>query len=64
MLVQNEESCCNGTEVQKALKEILKGGKSRSNSVADSGWSSVIADHLGFLVGQNRSGFLKMTEHN
>ena len=64
MLVQNEESCCNGAEVQEALKEILKGRKARSNSVANSGWSSVIADHLGFLVGQNRCRFLKMTEHN
>ena len=33
-------------------------------SVVNSGWSSVIADHLGLLVGQNRCRFLKMTEHN
>ena len=28
-LVQNEESCCNGAEVQEALKESPKGRKSR-----------------------------------
>ena len=35
-----------------------------SYSVANSGRSSVIANHLGLLVGQNRCRFLKMTEHN
>ena len=34
------------------------------SSVAISGRSLVIADHLGLLVGQNRCRFLKMTEHN
>ena len=34
------------------------------NSVANSGWSSVIADHLGLFVGQNRCRSFKMTEHN
>ena len=33
-------------------------------SVANSGRSSVIADRLGLLVGQNRCRFLKMTKHN
>ena len=33
-------------------------------SVANSDRSSVIADHLGLLIGQNRCRFLKMTEHN
>ena len=33
-------------------------------SVANSGRSSVIADHLALLVGQNRCGYLKMTEYN
>ena len=33
-------------------------------SVTNSDRSSVIADHLGLLVGQNRCRFLKMTEHN
>ena len=36
----------------------------RMSSVANSDQSSVIADDLGVLVGQNRCGFLKMTEHN
>ena len=30
-LVQNEESCCNGSEVQEARKENPKGRKSRWN---------------------------------
>ena len=30
-LVQNEESCCNGAEVQEALKENPKERKSRQN---------------------------------
>ena len=30
-LLQNEESCCNGAEVQEALKENLKKRKSRWN---------------------------------
>ena len=34
-----------------------------TNSVAKSGRSSVIADHLGVLVGQNRCRFFIMTEH-
>ena len=33
-------------------------------SVANSDRSSVIADHLGVLGGQNRRRFLEMTEHN
>ena len=33
-------------------------------SVANSGRSSVIANHLGVLVGQNRCRFLEITEHN
>ena len=32
--------------------------------VANSGRSLVIADNLGFLVGQKRCRFLEMTEHN
>ena len=35
-----------------------------ADSVANSGRSSVIDDHLGFLVGQNRCRFLEMTKHN
>ena len=35
-----------------------------SDSVANSGRSSVIAGNLGLLVGQNRCRFLKMTQHN
>ena len=34
------------------------------SSVANSSESSVIVDHLGVLVSQNRCRFLKMTEHN
>ena len=33
-------------------------------SVANSGRLSVIADHLGVLVSQNKCRFLEMTEHN
>ena len=33
-------------------------------SVANSDRSSVIANHLGLLVSQNRCRFLKMAEHN
>ena len=32
-------------------------------SVVNSGRSSVIAEHLGVLVGQNRRRFLEMAEH-
>ena len=38
--------------------------ESGMNSVANSGRSSVIADNLGVLVGQNRCRLLIMTEHN
>ena len=46
----------------KANKDIYP--KNDIISVANSGPSSVIADHLGLLVGQSRCRFLKMTEHS
>ena len=42
---------------------VKTSGDSKCN-VANSGRSSVIANHLGVLVGQNRCRFLEMTEHN
>ena len=54
-----ENDRCMGDKIFKNHKQ-----EKCKSSVANSGRSSVIADRLRLLVGQNRCRFLKITEHN
>ena len=49
---------------EKSNYVVLFLSKKTFNSIANSGRSSVIANHLGVLVGQNRYRFLEITKHN